>query len=62
MLLDKEVQVKTKYNYDLDYYTSLGYNIQSDFMTVKIEHLPKKSSTVVNVACDLIFITNLDSI
>jgi uncharacterized protein YlaI len=52
MLLDKEVKVKTKYNYDIDYYKSIGYEIDSELIIVKIEDLPKKSSTIVNVSCD----------
>ncbi len=52
MLLDKEVKVSKKYNYDLDYYYKLGYDINSDYFIVKIEHLPKKSFTKVNVKCE----------
>ncbi len=52
MLLDKEVLVKRKYNYDLDYYNSLGYDTNKDYFLVKIEHLLKKSFTKVNVSCD----------
>lgn len=52
MLLDTEVIVKSKYNYDLDYYKSIGYNIDSEYFKVKIEHLPKKSFTLVKVSCD----------
>lgn len=52
MLLDKEVKLSTKYNYDLDYYRDLGYDTNSDFFYVKIEHLLKKSFTKVNVRCE----------
>ena len=52
MILDSEVLVKSKYNYSLDYYKSLGYNIEQDFFMVKIEDLPKNSFTVVKVSCD----------
>jgi len=52
MLLDKEVKLSTKYNYDLDYYNELGYNTSSDYFIVKIEDLLKKSFTKVNVRCE----------
>lgn len=52
MLLDKEVKVRSKYNYDLNYYKSLGYDIDSEYFLIKIEHLPKKSFNLVNVSCD----------
>lgn len=52
MLLDKEIMVRSKYNYDLNYYKSLGYDIDSEYFLIKIEHLPKKSFNLVNVSCD----------
>ena len=52
MLLDKEVLVKRKNNSNLDYYKSIGYNIDSDYFLVKVEHLLKKSSVIVRVSCD----------
>lgn len=52
MILDKEVKLSTKYNYDLDYYKYLGYDISGDYFIVKIEHLLKKSFTKVNVKCE----------
>ena len=52
MVLDKEVLVKRKYNYDLDYYENLGYYTDQDFFLVKIEHLLTKSFTKVNVKCE----------
>lgn len=52
MLLDNEVVIKTKHNYNLDYYKSLGYNIDNIEIVVKIEHLLKNSFSIVNVSCD----------
>ena len=52
MLLDKEVLVKRKNNSNLDYYKSIGYNTDSDYFLVKVEHLLKKSSVIVRVSCD----------
>ena len=51
MLLDKSVLISNKYNYNLDYYKSIGYDISRDFF-VSIEHLLKNSSALVNVSCD----------
>jgi len=52
MLLDNEVKVKSKYNYDLYYYKSLGYDVDDEYFSIKIEHLPKKSFNLVKVSCD----------
>jgi hypothetical protein len=52
MLLDKEIQLSSKYNYDLEYYKNLGYETSVDFFIVKIDDLPKKSFTKVNVKCE----------
>jgi hypothetical protein len=52
MLLDKEVIVKTKYNYNLVYYKSLGYDINLDQIIVNIDHLLENSFSLVNVSCD----------
>lgn len=52
MVLDKEVKLSTKYNYDLEYYKDIGYDTSDDFFTVKIEDLLKKSFTKVNVKCE----------
>ena len=52
MILDDKVKVSKKYNYHLDYYRDLGYDINQEFFIVKIEHLPKNSSVSVNVECD----------
>ena len=56
MLLDKEVKVSIKYNYDLDYYKNLGYKLDKEYFFVKIEDLPKKSFTKVNVKCEYCYI------
>lgn len=52
MVLDKEVKLSSKYNYDLDYYKRLGYDVSSDFFYVKIDDLLKKSFVKVNVMCE----------
>ena len=52
MILDKEVKLPTRYNYDLDYYNRLGYDTSGDYFIVKIEDLLKKSFTKVNVKCE----------
>lgn len=52
MLLDKLVLVKKRYNYNLDYYLALGYDINQDEFLVDIKHLLKNSFTTVNVSCD----------
>jgi hypothetical protein len=52
MLLDKEVKLSTKYNYDLDYYENLGYDVSGSDFIVKVEHLLKKSFVKVNVRCE----------
>lgn len=41
MLLDKEVKLSTKYNYDIQYYKDIGYDTSGDFFIVKIEDLLK---------------------
>lgn len=52
MVLDNEVKLSTKYNYDLQYYKDIGYDTCGDFFIVKIEDLLKKSFTKVNVKCE----------
>lgn len=60
MLLDKLVLVKRRYNYNLDYYLALGYDINQDEFLVDIKHLLKNSFTVVKVSCD--YCGDLDNI
>ena len=52
MILDKEVKISTKYNYNLEYYKSLGYDTSDDFFIVKVEDLAKNSSIKLNVKCE----------
>lgn len=52
MLLTSEIFLKKKNNSNLEYYKSLGYDVQSDEFKVKIEHLLKNSSNLVSVSCD----------
>lgn len=52
MLLDSAVLVKRRYNYNLDHYLSLGYDINQDDFLVDIDHLLKNSFAMVNVSCD----------
>jgi len=52
MLISKEVVVKRKNNYNLDWYASLGYDVDQDYFIVKIEHLLKNSFCNVQVSCD----------
>jgi len=52
MLIDKSVSIKSKYNYNLDYYKSLGYDVKGDEFIVDINDLLKNSFTLVTVSCD----------
>ena len=60
MLLSSEIILKKKNNSNLEYYKSLGYDVQSDEFTIKIEHLLKNSSALVKVSCD--YCGNVDEI
>ena len=52
MIISREVLVKSKYNTNLDYYKSLGYNVNNDFFSVCVEDLLKNSFSLVKVSCD----------
>lgn len=52
MLVSTQVEVRSKYNYDLEYYISLGYDVDGEYFMVEIKDLPKKSFSPVNVQCD----------
>lgn len=48
MLLDYEISLKRKNNSNLDYYKSLGYDVNLDEFKVKVERSPK-SKKILNI-------------
>lgn len=52
MILDEFIVIKKPNGISYKYYKDLGYDLLSEEIYVKIEHLSKSSSRLVNVKCD----------
>jgi hypothetical protein len=52
MILEKSVKLKTKGLKKKEYYENLSYNLDNEFIIVKIEDLYKGSSALINAKCD----------
>jgi intracellular sulfur oxidation DsrE/DsrF family protein len=56
MILSKTVLIKTNGCKKIKYYSSLGYDINLDYIEVKIEDVTKSSSEFIEVKCDYCFL------
>ena len=53
MILDKSIKLNIR-GKNIKYYRDLGYDVSyGDFVEIKIEDLPKRSTLKVNVSCDV---------
>lgn len=52
MIISNNVEIKTKNNSNLKYFKDIGYDIDHEFIIVKVEHLLPNCKEIIEVQCD----------